>query len=157
GLNSAWRCSSNSDRGRLVIGVPQIDASVNQVEDSQLRVALVHHPPETDWYVLDDMRYQRQTFPNFDFVLRGHEHDPHVQLSFFAGREYCQVSAGALYSTDDFQKSFNVVQLDLETRTAWVFFWKLASGTLKWVKDVELYRNGFQFFQMPKKLVDRLT
>lgn len=157
GMNSAWRCSSDADRGRVVLGVPQIDEAVKQLQDAHLRVALVHHPPETDWYVLDDMRYQREAFPNFDFVLRGHEHDPRVQLSFFAGREYCHISAGALYSTDAYQKSFNVVQLDLETQSAWVFFWKLTSGTLKWVKDVELYHNGYQFFQLPEKLASRLT
>jgi calcineurin-like phosphoesterase family protein len=156
GLNSAWRGSSDADRGRLVLGVPQINDAVKQLEEAHLRLALVHHPPETDWYVLHDVVYQRKTFSSFDFLLHGHEHDPH-QLSFFAGREYCQISAGALYSTDVYQKSFNVVQLDLETGSARVFFWKLGTGMLKWVKDVELYRNGYQFFQMPEKFAARLT
>lgn len=157
GMNSAWRCSSDADRGRVVLGVPQIDEAVSGLRGAQLRLALVHHPPETDWYVLEDMRYQREMFPHFDFVLRGHEHDPRVQHSFFAGREYCQISAGALYTTDEFQKSFNVVQLDFETRSAWVFFWKLAPGTFKWVKDVELFHHGFHLFELPEKLASRLS
>ncbi len=157
GLNSAWRSSSDADRGRLVLGVPQIDDAVEGLQEAQIRLALVHHPPETDWYILDDMRYQRKTFPYFDFVLRGHEHDPHVQASFFAGREYCHISAGALYAAEHYEKAFNVVRLDLETGAGLVFCWRLSSRTFQWLKDVEIYREGKHFFQVPEKLTARLN
>ncbi len=45
GLNSAWRCSSDKDRGRLVLGVPQIDKAIDQLSQTDMRLLLMHHPP----------------------------------------------------------------------------------------------------------------
>ncbi len=141
----------------MVLGVPQIDDAVTKLQEAHIRLALVHHPPETDWYLQPDLLYQRRSFPNFDFVLRGHEHDPNVQASFFAGREYCHISAGALYATESYDKAFNVVRLDLETGAGLVYYWRLASTTFQWVKHVEIYRDGKHFFQVPEKLTARLN
>ena len=157
GLNSAWRCGSDADRGKLVLGVPQIDASTKELSDAGVRIALMHHPSESDWFVIDDLVYQRNNITFYDFVLRGHEHDPHARaLAFHQGREYCQISSGALYSHDKFQNSFNAVQIDLDTGSAWVFFWRLSERTLEWVKDVELYSNGFHAFELPDALMERI-
>jgi hypothetical protein len=49
GLNSAWRSTSRkndasrSDRDRLLMGA-------GQLRRADLRIALLHHPPDSDWF-----------------------------------------------------------------------------------------------------------
>jgi hypothetical protein len=117
----------------------------------------MHHPPDSDWFMTSDMLYQRTNLQSFDFVLRGHEHDPHSEMKSFTGSQQCfRISAGALYSSD-YTKSFNAVQIDLDTGVGAVFFWRLAENSYKWIKDLEVISDEDDgVFFLPKKLRSRL-
>lgn len=156
GLNSAWRSTSDSDRYNLILGVPQLDSAVSDLEDSDLRLLLMHHPPDSDWFITPDMLYQRNNLQSFDFILRGHEHDPHSEMIPFKGKqEYLRISAGALYSSD-FAKSFNAIELDFDTGVGRVFFWRLSENLYKWIKDLEVVSEDEEVFFMSKGLRSRV-
>jgi predicted MPP superfamily phosphohydrolase len=156
GLNSSWRASSDADRYNLVLGVPQFDTAVRDLEDADLKILLMHHPPNSDWFIAPDMLYQRDNLKSFDFILRGHEHDPHSEMTPFKGKQqYMQISAGALYSSD-FAKSFNAIEVDFDTGVGRVFFWRLSENLYRWIKDLEVVSDEDEVFFLSKSLRSRV-
>jgi predicted MPP superfamily phosphohydrolase len=156
GLNSAWRSGSEKDRYSMILGAPQIDTAIADLKSVDIRILCVHHPIESDWFHPSDVQYQRTTLPSFDFILRGHEHDPHPKFSKpLNGGETCLVSAGAIYTTDAYPNCFNVVQLNLDNGTGLIYFWRLSTDIYKWVPYVEL-GGGVMQFPLPSPLLKRL-
>ncbi len=138
GLNTAWRCSDDQDRGRLVLGLPQIDAALKDVQAADVAIGLMHHPPGSDWFIDDDKAYQRTRLEEFDFVLHGHEHDPTERFV----QSHGVVSAGALYTREKRPQSVNAMELDLDTSGGRLLFWRLSEKRFRWVKDVDLCDDG---------------
>lgn len=158
GLNSAWRCSSDLDLGRLVLGVPQIDQALDDLAESDLRLLLLHHPVESGWFVREDQLYQRHQLGNFDFILRGHEHDPHaVSLSQLHAAPSYRFAAGALYTHEEFPKSVNAVRLNLDHGSARLFYWRLSTGKYEWVPDVDFHRAGSVQFPLTARTKARIA
>ena len=158
GLNSAWRCSSDLDRGRLILGVPQIDQALQDLADSDLRLLLLHHPIESEWFVREDQLYQRRQLGNFDFVLRGHEHDPHaVSLSQLHAAPSYRFAAGTLYTHEQFPKSVNAVRLNLDHGSARLFYWRLSPAKYEWVRDVDFHREGSVQFPLSERSKARIA
>lgn len=158
GLNSAWRSTTRagrpdrSDWQRLLIGASQLRETISQVGRADIRIALVHHPPDTDWFKAFDRNAHRSMLPSFDFVLRGHEHSAGALgvRTLGGGTEQIQMPAGALYSADESTpKTFNVVRLNLTTGRGVAFFWRYFEESFKWRADVALAEHGRAFFKMP--------
>jgi len=158
GLNSAWRCSSDQDPGRLILGVPQIDQALQDLAASDLRLLLLHHPVESPWFVNEDQIYQRQQLAKFDFILRGHEHDPHaVSLNQLHAAPSYRFAAGALYTHERFPKSVNAVRLNLDHGSARLFYWRLSPAKYEWVPDVDFHRAGSVQFPLTPHSKARLA
>lgn len=157
GLNSAWRCSSDQDRGRLLLGVPQIDQALLDLQPSTLRLLLLHHPIASDWFVHEDQLYQRHQLGKFDFVLRGHEHDPHA---FSMGQLHAapthHFAAGALYTHELFPKSVNAVRINLDHGSARLFYWRLSAAKYEWVRDLDFHREGSVQFPLTPRLRSKM-
>lgn len=45
-LNSAWRCSDDDDRGRLLLGDRQVKRALDAINNADVRFVAVHHPLE---------------------------------------------------------------------------------------------------------------
>jgi hypothetical protein len=131
----------------LILGIQQLETAKNDLSRADMRVLLVHHPPETDWFRVFDMLRQRDIVDRFDFVLHGHEHERHT--TFRLGRQHVRISGGSLYHTDHFPIGFNAVRIDLETGRASVFFWRYEETLQKWVRDYESLENGFYELELP--------
>jgi predicted MPP superfamily phosphohydrolase len=162
GLNSAWRCKGKGDldRHKLLLGPSQLDLAAKELSNAHIKILIVHHPVESDWFYHDDIMYQRNKLGqnNFDFIVRGHEHDPVVQVSgFYQGEKYCHIGAGALYTADRYPIGFNAVRLNLDFGTGRIFFWRFSTRTFNWFKDLEVYRTGSHQFDMPNALANRLA
>lgn len=158
GLNSAWRCSSDLDRGRLILGVPQIDQALQDLAESDLRLLLLHHPIESEWFAREDQLYQRQHLGKFDFVLRGHEHDPHaVSLSQLHAAPTYRFAAGALYTHEEFPKSVNAVRINLDHGSARLFYWRLSPAKYEWVRDVDFHREGSVQFPLTDRTKSKIS
>lgn len=82
-LNSSW-CAygGDDDRGELLIGERQIDNALADLLDTDLKIAMFHHP--LDWLKEFDQESIKPTlFSNFDMVFHGHlhAHDPNQILN----------------------------------------------------------------------------
>jgi predicted phosphodiesterase len=83
GLNSAWMCGRNEsnigDKGSVIVGEPQIHSILDEIEDADLKIAVLHHP--FDWLTeFDCNRIETRLRQGCDFILRGHQHKPKVEI-----------------------------------------------------------------------------
>ncbi|HEU0199312.1 MAG TPA: metallophosphoesterase [Burkholderiaceae bacterium] len=157
GLNSAWRSSHLGDRYHLMLTSQQMDTALKDLRSAHLRIALVHHPVQTDWFEVNDAARQRLVLDAFHFVLRGHEHDPHVLAIGTGEGDQIRIAAGALYSHDDYPNSFNAVRVNLDWGTAAAYFWRFSERNLEWVIDTENFpRLGSRQFALPLTARERL-
>ncbi len=132
GLNSAWSCSRESEKGKLwMAGRWQIDHLLRHVDKSGLSIALMHHPP--NWLVeYEDPQLSRQLARDFDFSLHGHEHQDWVMPI----DSHVRIAAGATYEGSQQSNGYNFVRLDIENRTGEVWLRRYESNSGGWVPAV---------------------
>jgi predicted MPP superfamily phosphohydrolase len=163
-INSAWRStkqlpgSGRTDWRRLLLGGAQLSYLGEELAEADLRIALMHHPPDTEWFKGFDRQAQRSKMQEFDFVLRGHEHAPDA-IGVRAGttdHEWVHLPAGALYSKDEYPNSINAVTLNLDSARGMAFFWRYYQEHFRWRPDVGLLLDGQWIFDLPLDLRQRL-
>lgn len=74
-LNSAWLCSGGykDDYGNLILGKSQIEQALTDLEDTDFKIALFHHPIE--FFTKKDRQYiEPLLLNNFNVILNGHSH-----------------------------------------------------------------------------------
>ncbi len=137
GLNSAWRCEG-ADLGNLAIGHPQMSTALKDCEsyDADVSMALVHHPPDSEWFNSFEQPLQRSLLSKFDFVLHGHQHqDRDKELKHLGDSENLTFSAGALYVGGGFPKTFKAIRFNLDECSFQVYFWRFIYEKQAWVTD----------------------
>jgi len=169
GLNSSWRCTSREvpsegrtpspDLGRLLLGRTQLQTAVQAMEDCDVRIALLHHPAYDAWFMDFDKGLQGKYLPEFDYVLRGHEH---VFVDSVIGRwnspETMQLSGGALYQADPYSKVFSALVMEPASGMQTVFKWKYDTDDEKWhaILEPDQDQPGYRA-AMPNRLYNRLA
>ncbi len=131
GLNSAWSCCREDEKGKLWMGAEwQIKTVSSKLKGADLSILMSHHPPE--WFKGEEDPYMKKAIPErFDFFLHGHEHD---EWLFPYGGRHAKISAGACYRNAAKGSGYNIVQWDHESRTARVWFRKYSDdGSGGWV------------------------
>jgi hypothetical protein len=170
GLNSAWlstkkgKASYDLDIGQLLLGEPQVDKSINLLDSAQIKFALLHHPPESMWFKDFDRRMQAAFLPRFDFILRGHEHEPVTQATtnLISDDEYIHIAGGALYDATELKGKtgypicFNAVRINVDSGKGIIFYWRYFSDLYKWTRDV-IVEDGFKIFDIPEKVCRRIS
>jgi 3',5'-cyclic AMP phosphodiesterase CpdA len=175
GFNSAWlstrrdlleqqgvdgRIHGSLDLESLALGPRQIRQVKNALDDSKVdvRVALVHHSPASEWYRGYDNEVQLKDFTNFDFVLRGHQHEPEAQQRrMVAGRHgYVELAPGALRTRPERFQGFMAAELDFSAQLIRLTAWKPSSAAGTWVLDPDFGKGGVDFRLLPASLLSRL-
>ncbi|MFN6672773.1 metallophosphoesterase [Enterococcus gallinarum] len=84
GINSSWRCNDDTDEGKLIVGLQQLD-SIKQSLNSDnkaydLKIALMHHSFD---FLLDAEKrsIQNEIMMDYDLLLIGHDHSTNAQQS----------------------------------------------------------------------------
>ncbi|HPT37864.1 MAG TPA: metallophosphoesterase, partial [Methanothrix sp.] len=100
GLNSAWMCGRNrndtGDYGIAIIGEPQICKDLEKTNGTDLKIAVLHHP--FDWLrEFDRNRIEDVLIQSCDFILRGHQHRPKVEITSGTSGDCVIIPAGASY------------------------------------------------------------
>lgn len=114
GLNSAWTCVDNDDKGQIwLAGDAQLHASNAAIEIApggtppHLRLALMHHPQ--DWLRQSEAQQLRGRLEqDFDFLLHGHAHDQWVHE--IATPQHVVIAAGATTGESQQEFGYNLVQ-----------------------------------------------
>jgi len=147
GINSAWMCArrKNSkgefdDKGVVVIGEPQIYESLREISEFDIKIAVLHHPFE--WLAeFESSQIKRSLIRGCDFILRGHQHEPHVELIQSSYGDCIIIPAGASYHNLSYANAYNFVHLDLESG-AGIIFLRCWNGRDKWREDIDSYNGG---------------
>jgi len=138
GLNSAWMACGDQDRGRLLLGRWQVNATVHAPEGERAdwRVALLHHP--WDYLAEFDFQEARQVIHlHRDLVLRGHLHagEASAVRAPDPARASLELAAGGLYAGSRRPNTFHWIELWPKPRRIRVLF-------RDWVKGAwEIDRN----------------
>lgn len=108
-LNSAWKATgapNDGDYGKLMLGRSQLDDVVRDLEGSDFKFALVHHP--LVWLSpKDSQSTQRQLLNSFDALFFGHNHEPDAQILTGTSNSYFSSNAGCLYQSRDFFNGYS--------------------------------------------------
>lgn len=116
-LNTAWRCSDDTDRGRLLVGEQQLRAAMSAISETELRFVVMHHPLE--WLAEFDETLCRLMFEEARcFVFTGHDHksDPAAATTARGSAVYSR--AGCLYETRDYPNSYSLLELVPASKSA---------------------------------------
>ena len=146
GINSAWMSARHkdedgeiSDQGYLCIGEPQIYDSLENNSDSDIKIAVLHHP--LDWLTpFDSSRNEVHLKRKCNFILHGHAHKPGASAIKDNFGYYITIPAGACYdrnmsSFSDYTYSYNYVHLDFDTDKGSVFLRRWIDLNRFWWKD----------------------
>ena len=115
GLNSTWLSAGDTDERSLLIGDSQIRQALTLIGDTDLNIALVHHPLE--WLkAFDADESEALLTSSCSFLLRGHLHKSKIrELSNPDGR-LIQIAAGSLYAGPTWPNGYNIVHFDTATQ-----------------------------------------
>ena len=113
-LNSAWRSAGDEDKGRLIVGAPQLDAGLALAAGTDLQIVVLHHPLEwlADWDA-NDLR--RALEHSRLLVLSGHQHVPDPTSEFTSRGSAVYARAGCLYERPDYHNGYSILDVDVRT------------------------------------------
>ena len=99
-VDSAWRSSGKgiSERGNLYIGLKQLKELYANIEDTDLKICLMHHP--IDWMEECEKLEVEKNLSKYDIVLRGHVHEEDLKQVLQRNLKTIYSTAGKLYPLD---------------------------------------------------------
>jgi tetratricopeptide (TPR) repeat protein len=150
GLNSAWMCGRNKDKigdkGFVIVGEPQIHSILEEISNANLKIAVLHHP--FDWLAeFDCNRIEVRLRQSCDFILRGHQHKPRVEITSGTSGDCIIIPAGASYDrriaeNPLYTNSYNFVHMDCNTGKGTVFLRRWSDPRNKWIEDIDSCDGG---------------
>jgi hypothetical protein len=149
-LNTAWRATGRSgdfDRERLLLSERQVDEARRTIVDTQLQVAVFHHPLE--WLMPFDRKVSgRRILAEFNVVLTGHNHQADAQaVSTLSGNALLN-QAGCLYSSRDYFNGYSWISYDTRTETARVMLREYSDHRRAFDKATRLAADGVIAFRL---------
>jgi tetratricopeptide (TPR) repeat protein len=152
GLNSALMCGRKDEQGnvddekKIIVGEPQIQEVLKKVSDSNIKIAVLHHPLE--WLAGFDCRYIEERLSEVcNFILNGHVHYPRVKVINKKNPDegnYVCISTGAAYGSrmpqdPIFINAYNFVHLDLVTKNGIIFPRHWNNKHSRWTEDLDSF------------------
>jgi predicted MPP superfamily phosphohydrolase len=149
GLNSALFAGyDGDDRGRLALGLPQVEAALQKFDkEPHLTIALFHHP--FSCFHPADRVCRNLLMQRADLILTGHLHEPENMFVQNSAGQAVLMGAGPSFETRESENLFNVVEIDLETGAGEVQFYKYLPDSHLWKANTHANPNNergiFQF------------
>lgn len=110
-LNSAWMTTGGGlrDYGKLYVGEAALEAAHAEIQDVDLKIAVLHHPLE--WLAPDEKAViQRQLTLNFDALLCGHKHDNNADtLQSNVGSLFTS-NTGCIYQGREYFNGYSIIE-----------------------------------------------
>jgi predicted MPP superfamily phosphohydrolase len=127
-LNSSWFCRGENDKGRLWIGLPQLEVMLaegqlvdrDNYDEDTITIAVLHHPnswlaeAEQNGYGNRPNTY-RYLSERCHVILSGHVHGAVEQPHRIHDHAYLFVG-GATYAGSDYRNNFSILQIDPASR-----------------------------------------
>jgi predicted phosphodiesterase len=154
GLNTAWMCGRYKDaagkfddKGRVVIGEPQIEDALNDIADADLRIVVQHHAYE--WLAeFDRDRAESRLKDAADIILWGHEHRPKARFEDGTDGKCLIIPGGAAFgertaSDPRYANAYNLTTLNVETGEGVVFIRTWDDESTSWLGKPKRERFPF--------------
>lgn len=145
GLNSAWSCAGDHEKGKIWLGGKwQIQTLEQKISKANLRIGLMHHP--INWFTeVEDPSLGPLLERSFHFFLHGHEHQNWVHSS----PRHTQIAGGAAYDRSDKENGYNIVRLNWDNGTGEVWLRKYDNVGGGWIPRTIFQRadNGVWFLE----------
>jgi predicted MPP superfamily phosphohydrolase len=156
-FNTAWRCTgiaNDADKGKLLLGERTVDLALDQLNETDLNIAIFHHPLQ---YLasFEANATEARLVVGFDLLLFGHVHSarPMTRQSPIGGAFYGQ--SGCLYSHRDYHNSYQIIEIDNMERKGTVIgrSYFNAHRAFRPAVDV-LDADGRHHFDLPVKVIN---
>jgi predicted phosphodiesterase len=154
GLNTAWMCGrykdatgNVDDKGRIVIGEPQIHDALYEIADADLRIVVQHHAFE--WLAdFDRDRVESRLKDAADIILWGHEHRPKARFEDGTDGECLIIPGGAAFgertaSDPRYANAYNLTTVNVETGEGMVFIRTWDDESTSWLAKPKRERFPF--------------
>lgn len=125
GFNSALMCGRHKDeedniddKGKIILGEPQVYDTLKKYSDVDLRIVVMHHPFE--WLTENDcITVENRLKKTAHFILCGHQHMPKIKIEKGTEGDCIIIPAGVSYErrkADNqlYNNAYNFVHLDFE-------------------------------------------
>lgn len=145
-LNSAWRSSGKGsiERGKMIIGLSQVEAALNHLNDSEIKICLAHHP--LDWLIECDKYDIEKAFSGFDIVLNGHIHALDSKTIIAYNGNTLINTCGKFFPTNDAFNGYSIISINKDTHIGNVYLRQYYQGRNCFDKCLQLYDEGrFEF------------
>jgi calcineurin-like phosphoesterase family protein len=130
-LNSAWFCRGDSDKGKLWIGLPQLElmqshdqlVDPDQADNGSITIGLLHHPRE-DLNDAENNSYgnrpatYRYLAERSHLLLFGHVHGAIEMATRYHQAAY-GISGGASYADGTYRNNFSILRIAPGSRDVW--------------------------------------
>lgn len=144
-LNSAWRCTGK-DESRLLIGERQIDEASERIQHTDVKIALMHHPFHM-LHQCDANDAKNLCLKTFDFVLRGHYHEPKIELTETPLGEALILPVAAIYQGRQFE-GYSLIDCDPTTKDGRVILRRYVDSRREFDSDIMSAREGKFLFKL---------
>jgi predicted phosphodiesterase len=144
------------DLQHLRLGTKQLRAAAAapDLRNSDIRIALMHHEPLSEWYAEADRPIQRQELSRYHFILRGHQHETRARVGAKIGGadDFVELAPGALRTRPHWYQGFMTAELDLNRGLMRLRAWSVTGHTHQWLPDAEFGYTGTEFRLLPNGL-----
>jgi len=143
------------DRGILRMTEAQIRGALDEITDTDIAIAIMHHPMH--WLEETEQAKAEQMIAHgCHVVLHGHEHRPNMNRLSNAFGDVVIVPAGASYnrriaSDPRYTNAYNFCSVDLDTNVGTIFHRIWSEERDRWVADDRFWSNGRSLFFIQKK------
>lgn len=154
GLNSAWVCHSDDDKGNLAVGQWQFSALHAERRDDDLVVAMLHHPVG-DLIETDEDNCVANFRNYYDLVLHGHRHRHDASTVVNQQGTYTNIAGGALHERCDSPNRFSIIDIpeNFDCIRVSIYLWQ--NG--QWIRDKNMFQDssdGIGVIALPKSRSD---
>ncbi len=135
-LNTSWMCTGD-EKDRPCLGERQLVEALKSAKESDLAIALFHHPIGK-WSDIDDTRRcEIELQKKCGLWFQGHLHQPDARCVMSPSGDWVQISAGAIFNDRNSPLSYNYGFLDLETGEGVVYIRAYYKNQNEWAQDID--------------------
>lgn len=163
GMNTAWLCKGEGDRGALTIGKPLLEKSLETASKCRYKIVLGHHP--LDWLREAEQKSVTSLLAKYNAIyMHGHMHTAWAGPSYGTGNEFLTIQAGAAFQAREGDKWRNGLlwgELHPEDEQICLQPWHWKSDEQNWKPDgdalPESHRDGVWWhYQCPSPYVQAI-
>lgn len=154
-LNSAWRCYDNNDNGRLIVGEEQLSNNFKFIQNTDIKIALLHHP--FDW-LIDSERgiITNHITKDFDVLLLGHMHESKTSMQTrLTDTLFVNLAPSGLNNirsdSKTYSNGFTVIDFDKQQRQIACQYYDYNHDNKFFVLNTFLTENGEALYEIPLK------